>query len=160
MNDRSIPSPTEVAWAVTHQLRPIVRIRLRHVSGKRAGQLEVFALDEGRALTIGRDERADVRFHPTAEPRVSRNHAAIEWSNEQLPIFRISDLLSRNGTYVNGRRIGRSALLRPGDRIRLGSDGPELEFVLDDGSPCGAKPAAPAETQPIARDALGKATTG
>ncbi|HET7842909.1 MAG TPA: FHA domain-containing protein [Xanthomonadales bacterium] len=109
------------------------RIRLRYVTGPRADQIEVHPLTRHASLSLGRDPGCDVRFHPTQDTVVSRNHAMIEWTLESPPLFRISDLLSSNGTFLNGRRIGRSVLLRAGDRIQLGTGGPILEFSLDEG---------------------------
>jgi pSer/pThr/pTyr-binding forkhead associated (FHA) protein/S1-C subfamily serine protease len=45
-------------------------------------------------------------------------HAGGEW--------RVADLASRNGTFVNGRRIGTPTVLRSGDMISLGETGPRL----------------------------------
>jgi Ca-activated chloride channel family protein len=48
---------------------------------------------------------------------VSRLHARIEaWDG----VYRIVDEASRNGTYINGRRVRRRAEIRVGDRIRFG----------------------------------------
>jgi pSer/pThr/pTyr-binding forkhead associated (FHA) protein len=82
-------------------------------------------------LALGRDPGCEVRFHPVDDAVVSRNHALIEWESDDPPVFRIVDLLSSNGTFVNGRRIGRSALLRAGDVVRLGHGGPEFVFGTD-----------------------------
>ena len=51
-------------------------------------------------------------------PAVSRLHARLLWDGET---FCISDLNSRNGTYVNGRLLsaGESCVLISGDRIRF-----------------------------------------
>ncbi len=49
---------------------------------------------------------------------VSRHHAVIR---RRLGRFRLADLESTNGTFVNGRRVRDPAVLRRGDEIRLGS---------------------------------------
>ena len=108
------------------------RILLRHRTGAKAGQVEVYPVNRYASLSLGRDLGCDVRFHPTRDIVVSRNHALIEWSHDEPPMFRISDLLSSNGTFLNGRRIGSSVLLRSGDNIQLGADGPEIEFTWED----------------------------
>ncbi|MEZ4226881.1 MAG: FHA domain-containing protein [Polyangiaceae bacterium] len=59
----------------------------------------------------------------------SRQHCALKAESEGLMV---TDLGSRNGTYVNGERIDGSHLLKPGDLIRIGSD--VLE-VLDSDTP-------------------------
>ena len=40
--------------------------------------------------------------------------------------WRLADLASRNGTFVNGRRVDTPAVLRSGDMISLGETGPRL----------------------------------
>jgi pSer/pThr/pTyr-binding forkhead associated (FHA) protein len=47
---------------------------------------------------------------------ISRHHASIAMVDG---VFRLQDLNSQNGSYVDGRRIN-EATLRDGDRIRLG----------------------------------------
>jgi pSer/pThr/pTyr-binding forkhead associated (FHA) protein len=108
------------------------RIRLTHLEGSRSGQVDLFPATRLSSLSLGRDPACDVRFHPTDDVVVSRNHAIIEWSREDdPPLFRLSDLLSRNGTFVNGRRIASPVLLGDGDSIRLGADGPCLRFGIE-----------------------------
>jgi hypothetical protein len=61
---------------------------------------------------------------------VSLHHLVIERAvMEDRPAFRIHDLESTNGTFVNGGKISES-ILEDGARIQLGSQGPELSFVL------------------------------
>jgi len=68
----------------------------------------------GPAVTIGRAEGNQVRIdHPT----VSGRHARVEGTPEG---FVLTDLGSRNGTFVNGVRVPR-AVLRPNDWISVGS---------------------------------------
>ena len=79
-------------------------------------------LDKAR-LTIGRGENADLPF---ADSKLSREHAEFTrgdggWS--------LRDLASRNGTFLNGRKLaGEAVTLATGDRIALGLV--ELEFTL------------------------------
>ncbi|MCP4661807.1 MAG: FHA domain-containing protein, partial [bacterium] len=54
---------------------------------------------------------------------VSKRHAILTVEEDQL---RLEDLASKNGTLVNGSRIG-SAPIRPGDVIRFGSATLRLE---------------------------------
>ena len=113
-------------------LAAVLRILIRHRTGAKAGQVEVYPVSRYTSLSLGRDVGCDVRFHPTRDIVVSRNHAMIEWNQEDPPLFRISDLLSSNGTFLNGRRIGSSVLLRSSDKIQLGVDGPVVEFSFED----------------------------
>jgi ABC transport system ATP-binding/permease protein len=71
-------------------------------------------LKSGRSARIGRSPEVDLVL---AEAIVSREHAELSW-REDGP--RLKDLESTNGTFVNGRLITET-LLRPGDRIRIGS---------------------------------------
>jgi pSer/pThr/pTyr-binding forkhead associated (FHA) protein len=56
--------------------------------------------DKGK-VTIG---RSDTNTIILTEPRVSRLYAQIEWQ-KLMNMFVISDLKSKNGTYLNGHRI-------------------------------------------------------
>jgi DNA-binding NtrC family response regulator len=64
-------------------------------------------------LIIGRDEACQVVL---AGSEVSRRHARLR---REGPVLLITDLESRNGTRVNGRRIG-TVSLKSGDVIRIG----------------------------------------
>ncbi|MGD8398617.1 MAG: FHA domain-containing protein, partial [Anaerolineae bacterium] len=69
----------------------------------------------GRRITIGRhSSNVLVLDHP----RVSRYHAVIEQFGSR---FRLRDLNSDNGTFVNGERIEKEAWIREGDEIRIAS---------------------------------------
>ena len=67
------------------------------------------------AISIGRaSDNRIVLDHPL----VSRHHALIERMGTR---YRIRDLKSSNGVFVNGKRIEREAWLKEGDEIRIGS---------------------------------------
>jgi HD-GYP domain-containing protein (c-di-GMP phosphodiesterase class II)/pSer/pThr/pTyr-binding forkhead associated (FHA) protein len=70
-------------------------------------------------VTIGRKGGNAVRL---LDPKVSRTHARIQATEEG---FRILDLKSSNGTFINGERI-ENFLLKSGDKIRVGFT--ELHF--------------------------------
>ena len=108
----------------------VVRIILRHITGSRATEVDEIALGAHRELILGRAPSAAVRFDPRRDASVGRHHARIE--PDDVPgRFRIVDLASRNGTMLNGRRLTGPASLSPGDIVRLGEDGPELEFLVE-----------------------------
>ncbi|MCS6859959.1 MAG: trypsin-like peptidase domain-containing protein [Abditibacteriales bacterium] len=107
------------------------RIILRHLSGSKANQVEEFSLDQFKELIAGRDPSATVKYDPTHDDLVSRQHAKIMPDENDPTQFVIVDLNSRNGTYVNKQRIVGSARLAPGDVIQLGPGGPAFEFDLD-----------------------------
>lgn len=65
-------------------------------------------------VTIGRAPEADIVI---ADEKASRIHCGIRiWDDDHF----IRDLKSKNGTYVNNRKI-EVAQIRPGDTIRIGS---------------------------------------
>jgi hypothetical protein len=67
-------------------------------------------------------------------PLVSRQHARIiRGDQREGPAFVVIDLESSHGTWVNGVRIDRRPL-RPRDRIRLGQQGVELLYLVEDDS--------------------------
>ena len=67
----------------------------------------------GPVLLIGRDSGAKIKLLDT---EISRRHAEL---TETTDGYRIRDLGSVNGTFVNGRAV-QDALLRSGDRIQVG----------------------------------------
>jgi pSer/pThr/pTyr-binding forkhead associated (FHA) protein len=102
----------------------------RHVSGARATEVDVVPLGAHRELVLGRAPSAAVRFDPRRDLAVGRYHARIE--PDGVPVrFRICDLGSRNGTWLNGQRVEGCAAIGSGDHIRLGPDGPEVEFRIE-----------------------------
>jgi pSer/pThr/pTyr-binding forkhead associated (FHA) protein len=71
---------------------------------------------EGGAVTIGRASSADVCL--SEDSQVSRVHAVLERVGGLWTI--VDDGLSRNGTFLNGRRLAHRARLRDRDKIRVG----------------------------------------
>ena len=85
----------------------------------RAGRRE-FPLLDGENI-VGRDLEAAIRLNA---PGISRRHARIHVSGTSVTI---EDLGSKNGTYVQGVRVGGVQELRDGDEIRVSR---ELLVVL------------------------------
>lgn len=79
-------------------------------------------------LTIGREVKNDIVIN---DGEVSRQHVRF---SEQEDGYRVEDLASTNGTFVNGQRLSGSITLRPGDILGLGST-VELEFDRVDAQP-------------------------
>ena len=78
---------------------------------------------------IGRGEEAEVRL---TDARSSRKHTAIELVPPEDSTdtgYRIRDLDSRNGTFLNGQRVS-SAPLHEGDKIQIGHT--IFKFALKD----------------------------
>ena len=80
-------------------------------SEPQAGLLDLKGME---SISIGR--AADNRI-VLDHPQVSRHHALIERMGTR---YRIRDLKSGNGVFVNGARVGREAWLKEGDDIRIG----------------------------------------
>lgn len=72
------------------------------------------AFEVTKTTVIGRLEDCDIVLNIES---VSRYHARLRVVSEQLVI---EDLGSHNGTKVNGQRLLRPHLLRPGDEVQLG----------------------------------------
>jgi DNA-binding CsgD family transcriptional regulator len=82
------------------------------------GEQRIVALAEDRPerLSVGRNPSNDVSLPWDEE--VSRLHAELERIGGEWTVS--DDGLSRNGTFVNGSRIGGRVRLRDGDVIRVG----------------------------------------
>jgi pSer/pThr/pTyr-binding forkhead associated (FHA) protein len=85
-------------------------LRLGAISGPYTGR--VFAV--GGELTVGRAATCELRLD---DPKVSRQHATLQAVDSVLLVY---DHASLNGTWVNDARIVGSAVLRTGDRLRIG----------------------------------------
>jgi soluble lytic murein transglycosylase-like protein len=83
-------------------------------------------LIRGGTVRVGRSSENDVVISEAA--MVSGRHLEIRKEGDA---WRIVDLNSTNGTFLNGERITEAGL-EPPCVIRLGADGPELSFVIDD----------------------------
>ncbi len=107
------------------------RVILRHLKGSKAGTADEFALADISELTLGRDPIAQVQFDSDKDDLVGRQHARILRDPENHHRFTLTDLSSRNGTFLNKARITGSVPLTPGDMIQLGAGGPEIRFEID-----------------------------
>ncbi len=85
------------------------------------GQEESLELDRDQ-ISVGRLSESDIVI---SNPYVSRRHANIERRNGD---FYVVDTGSTHGTFVNGVRISERKL-RHGDRISLGRDQVQIEFL-------------------------------
>lgn len=110
------------------------RIIVKFLSGGRAGHTEVYPVTRFSSLYLGRDPKCDVRVDAERDAMVSRSHAVIEWVDHEEEGWRqytLTDLLSSNGTYLNGQRVHGTVDLSSGDHIRLGVQGPEFQLEVE-----------------------------
>lgn len=75
---------------------------------------------------LGRDPSVAVAFTGDTGKVVSVRHAELRFGGHG---WQLSDLGSRNGTFLNGRRLDVPAPLITGDTIRLGESGPTLSVA-------------------------------
>jgi RsiW-degrading membrane proteinase PrsW (M82 family) len=86
-------------------------------------------LSQYAEVAIGRDRHCEITLESIAHGTVSRRHATVRpLTNSKFPQWEICDLNSANGTYINGYRLQGCQILNSGDRISLGTDGPEFIF--------------------------------
>jgi len=104
-----------------------VSARFKFLSGARLGHSESCAK---AYIAIGRHPLSDVRFDAERDLDVSARHAAIVRRGDA---FVLQDLSSKNGTYVNGKRVSGDVTLADGDVIGFGAKGPALEFHAEPG---------------------------
>jgi pSer/pThr/pTyr-binding forkhead associated (FHA) protein/S1-C subfamily serine protease len=95
--------------------------------------LKLQLIAEGRTLELhdavvrlGRDPAATIPFGGDDARVVSTRHAELRFAGDA---WRLVDLESRNGTYLNGQRITGDVPLTVGDEIRLGETGPRLSVL-------------------------------
>ena len=88
--------------------------------GDSATRWESFSLKGRNRISVGRSADNDLVI---AAPTVSAHQAML--TQEPTGLWRITDLNSYNGTFVNGRSV-RSSTLAPGSRIMFGN----IEYLL------------------------------
>jgi pSer/pThr/pTyr-binding forkhead associated (FHA) protein len=113
----------------------MVRLILRHISGSRAAEIEIVPFGAHQEIVLGRAASAAVRFDPRRDPGVGRYHARITPGDGEAELV-LTDLGSRNGTWINRERVSAPVILRSGDIVGLGRSGPEFQVLVsrDDAS--------------------------
>jgi S1-C subfamily serine protease len=135
------------------------RIVLKHLSGSKANQVEEFPLNHVKELVLGRDPSSTVKYDPDRDDLVGRQHAKISQDPNDPLQFNISDMNSRNGTFVNRQRIVGTSRINPGDVVQLGPGGPEFVFDLEP-RPAGEAKTTRVATSPSSAPATRVAGTG
>jgi len=79
-----------------------------------------------RTNVIGRDESVPIQV---VDKQVSRKHMQIRFDKERECYYAI-DMTSRNGVFINGKKIDDETLLADGDQIRVGDT--DVLFTLKD----------------------------
>jgi two-component system cell cycle response regulator len=120
--DETQPMPRSLVPAHARDAGPRTEGVITVLRGPNAGAL--FTLDATRVL-IGRSSEAQVLLR---DGGLSRQHALIV---RDAHGYRISDLGSTNGTYLNGSRLTGEQALQDGARIELGEE-TLLRFGLHD----------------------------
>lgn len=134
------------------------RIIVRHLSGSKANQVEEFPLNHVHEIILGRDPSSTVKYDPDRDDLVSTLHAKILPDPNDTNQFILTDLNSRNGTYLNKQRIVGASKVIPGDVVQLGPGGPEFRFDVEP-RPAGAvKPTRSAAVDSFAPTLLGGAS--
>lgn len=87
---------------------------------------EVFDLHSER-ISIGRDLDNRVRLD---DKSVSHRHALLMWDQVE---YKVRDLVSTNGTFVNGERVTETTRLKSGDALRVGTI--QLRYDRQEGKP-------------------------
>ncbi|MFN3927184.1 MAG: FHA domain-containing protein [Pseudanabaenaceae cyanobacterium] len=113
------------------------------VHGKSGRQVYTLSHSFNHCWTIGRSAQNTITIH---DVYLSRYHAVILLVGNDLLLI---DLNSRNGSFVNGRRIISPTVLKNGDHLRLGST--EMELVIPQ---CRRSVAREQETVPVLHPVL------
>jgi serine protease Do len=107
------------------------RILISHLAGSKTNQVEQFPIESFPELSIGREPGSAILFDSPHDDAVSRKHAVIKVIPGDPPSFKLSDLNSSNGTFLNDERLTRETELLPNDVIQLGTSGPKFTFDLE-----------------------------
>lgn len=102
-------------------------LHVRHLTGGKKGEERTY---REFPLRIGRGDDCQLRFDPDADTKVSALHAEVRLEAEA---FRIFDLDSKNGLFLDGERVRDSPLPRRAT-LQVGKAGPRIEIFARDGA--------------------------
>ncbi len=89
---------------------------------EKTGEVTTYPFEK-EGLVFGRSRKCDLTLDPIRYGQVSRRHGAITFQGGQ---YILEDLESSHGIYIDGRRMHGTYVLKRGDSLRLGKDGPVL----------------------------------
>jgi pSer/pThr/pTyr-binding forkhead associated (FHA) protein len=126
-------TPAELAQRLEAERRGLLFLFWRGAEGQR-----ILTLEAGRErVTVGRGPEVDIALD--ADEQVSRLQAEIERIGGEWTV--VDDGLSRNGSFLNGERVGGRRRLADGDELRFGMT--IVVFRVPEPSPSSATVAAP-----------------
>ena len=108
-----------------------LKIKIKHQTGTKAGQVEEFATTTIGDLKIGRGNKCQIQYDPDIDDMVSREHAAISVDTKETDTFWIEDFNSSNGLFVNNKQVWGKVKIYAGDTVKIGNNGPMFIFDLD-----------------------------
>src|SRR5262245_66229247 len=100
----------------------ILHVRILAPNGEVVRDLSVSAFP----ARLGRDPASEIPIDASRFPTVSALHARIDLTPDGPVLLHQS---RKNETVLNDRALTAPAMLKPGDRIRLGNFGPTVEVV-------------------------------
>ncbi|MGH9023138.1 MAG: FhaA domain-containing protein [Acidimicrobiia bacterium] len=123
----SLLGQVSVAFETRDDLSPGQFVAETQISADPGGRAASLSLADGRRIPVGERPVVIGRLPeceiPVTDPQVSRRHAEVR---RDLDGFRVVDLGSTNGTFVNGARV-RDSRLSDGDELRVGSTAMRFE---------------------------------
>ena len=101
-----------------------------------------YQVPEGDGIYIGRGSECEISIN---DPEISRQHAKITLHNAGIWV---QDAGSRNGVFINEKRVVRPTELRPGAKLTIGEHAFVLELAeVNDDDPSVIRPASGAVTK-------------
>lgn len=110
-----------------------MQIVLQHLTGHQAGGNTIIPLRGFLDVSIGRSEAGVVQYDAMSRREGVERYARIIVLVGEPSRFVLVDMSGDSGIYVNGLRVNEAVPIRPGDTIKLGSDGPAVQFRVDAG---------------------------
>jgi tetratricopeptide (TPR) repeat protein len=107
------------------------KLKLIRMNGSSRGKIELLDNSAQKEIFAGREESCAIKFDADMDDLVSRRHLKISASQSCASGFTVTDLGSRNGTFVNKQRITSPTCLQHMDVLQLGAGGPELQVELE-----------------------------